>query len=272
MTAAVFADIPRWALMWTIALTLYAACKWITWSRSTVAHAPGWRHAAYLVGWPGMDADGFLGVHLAVRGCTAREWRGTGLRIVAGAVLLFGVARTIPAGHALLAGWTGMVGAILCLHFGAFHLLSCAWRGAGLEARPLMDRPLQASSLGDFWGRRWNTAFRDLTHRFVFRPVARRYGARAGMLAGFLASGVVHDLVISIPAGGGYGRPTLYFAIQGAAVLIERSPFGRRHRLDRGPRGRVLAGAALILPVGLLFHPPFVAGVIVPLMHAIGAL
>jgi hypothetical protein len=272
MNALLRSDVPRWALMWTIALGLYAACKWITWQRSTVMHAPAWRQAAYLVAWPGMDADGFLDATSAGRRCAALEWRQTAARIAVGVLLLFGVARAIPSEYPLAVGWTGMAGAILCLHFGVFHLLSCAWRGAGVDARPLMNHPLEASSLGDFWGRRWNTAFRDLTHRFLFRPVAQRFGVRVGLVAGFLASGVVHDLVISVPAGGGYGRPTLYFAIQGASVLIERSPFGRRKGLDAGWRGRLLAAAALVAPAGLLFHPPFVVGVIVPLMRAIGAL
>jgi hypothetical protein len=234
--------------------------------------APVWRQAAYLVAWPGMDADGFLDVTADGRRCPVVEWRQTAARITLGVVVLFWVARVVPSEYPLVVGWTGMVGAVLCLHFGVFHLLSCAWRGAGLDARPLMIHPLEASSLGDFWGRRWNTAFRDLTHRFVFRPTAQRFGARAGLMAGFLASGVVHDLVISVPAGAGYGRPTLYFVIQGAVVLIERSPFGRRHALDAGWRGRLLAMATLFLPVGLLFHPAFVVGVIVPLMRAAGAL
>ena len=53
---------------------------------------------------------------------------------------------------------------VLVLHFGSFHLLSCGWRFAGVQARPLMDRPLASASVSEFWGRRWNTAFRDLTH------------------------------------------------------------------------------------------------------------
>ena len=89
-----------------------------------------------------------------------------------------------------------------------------------------MNWPLASVSLGEFWGARWNTAFRDLTYRFLFRPLARRLGPR-GALSGFLISGLVHDLVISIPAGGDYGGPTVFFLVQAVGIVTERSRFGR---------------------------------------------
>ena len=55
-------------------------------------------------------------------------------------------------------------------------------------------------------------------------------------------------------------------------MVFERSAFGRRMGLGHGWRGRLFALGVLLAPVGLLFHPPFVVGIIVPFMHAIGAL
>jgi D-alanyl-lipoteichoic acid acyltransferase DltB (MBOAT superfamily) len=170
----------------------------------------------------------------------------------------------------MLLGWLGMTGLILMLHFGTFHLLSCAWRAAGVDARPLMLHPSGSESVSEFWGRRWNTAFRDLTHRFLFRPLSGRLGPRRAILAGFLASGLVHDLVISLPAGGGYGWPTLYFVIQGAALVLERSRAGRAMGLGSGIRGRLFALLTAALPAWGLFHPPFVRNVVVPFMRAAG--
>lgn len=109
-----------------------------------------------------------------------------------------------------------------------FHLLSCAWRNIGVQAPPLMNRPLASTSVSEFWGRRWNAAFRDLTYRFLFRPCTSRFGPRWGILVGFLFSGAVHELVISVPAQGGYGGPTIFFAIQGTAMMIERSESGAK--------------------------------------------
>ena len=265
---------PPWALMWTMASAIYAGCKWLTWQRADVDDVPPWKHAAYLLAWPGLDATSFLQVRPIARAarCRPTEWRAAVSKFTIGVVLLFAVARTVPPRHPYVVGWIGMIGLVLMLHFGIFHLLSCLWRGFGIEARPLMNRPLSSTSLSEFWGRRWNTAFRDLTHRFLFRPCASWFGPRWGIVAGFLFSGAVHDLVISVPARGGYGRPTAFFVIQGAALAIERSTLGRRAGLGSGWPGRLFTLAVLVVPVGLLFHPPFVVGVIVPFMHVLGAI
>ena len=88
---------------------------------------------------------------------------------------------------------------------------------------------------------------------------------------GFVLSGLVHDMVISLPAGGGYGWPTLFFVIQVAAIFIERSNAGRRFGLGRGLRGWLFTMLVLAVPVYGLFHPPFVKNIIVPFMQALGA-
>jgi D-alanyl-lipoteichoic acid acyltransferase DltB (MBOAT superfamily) len=145
------------------------------------------------------------------------------------------------------------------------------WRSAGIDARPIMHAPLSASSLSDFWGRRWNLGFRQLTHRLIFQPVRARSGVLAATLLSFLASGVIHDLVISLPARGGYGLPTCYFIFQGLGVVLERSSQGKRLGLDTGIRGRLFAVFCAGTPAYLLFHPRFVNGVILPFLSVIGA-
>jgi alginate O-acetyltransferase complex protein AlgI len=260
--------------MWSLAVAIYAACKWLTWRRTTIDAAPIWMQAGYLLAWPGLDAGAFLAprASVVVPRPELREWLVAVGKCAAGLAILFAVTPLVPAIHPMLAGWVGMVGIVVTLHFGIFHLLSCLWRRAGVEARPLMLAPLRSTSLSEFWGRRWNTAFRDLTHRFLFRPIASRWGARQAILAGFLFSGVAHDLVISVPAGGGYGGPTVFFTVQGVAMLAERSPIGRKAGLGHGVRGWIFTMVVLIAPVGLLFHRPFVLTIIAPFLHAIGAL
>jgi alginate O-acetyltransferase complex protein AlgI len=220
-----------------------------------------------------MDAVAFLADK--PQASTVPTWREWGLAVaktLGGAVLLWLVARCALAGCVLLRGWIGLMGLGLLLHFGVFHLLSCFWRSRGRNARPLMDWPIRANSVTEFWGRRWNTAFRELAHRFIFQPLSRLWGPRVAILAGFGASGLVHDLVISVPAGAGYGLPTLYFLFQGTAVLLERTPAARTLGSGRGWRGWLFTALVVAGPAVALFHPPFIHNVLVPFMEAVGAL
>jgi hypothetical protein len=173
--------------------------------------------------------------------------------------------------HPLVAGWLAMIGIVLCLHFGLFHLLSVAWRSARVNPPPIMRSPLVATSLAKFWGERWNTAFRIPARRLLLNPLARRHGIAVANFAVFLASGVLHELVISVPARAGYGLPTAYFALQGVGVLFERSKLGRRLSLGHGWRGWLYMFAFTAAPAFWLFHPPFIRNVILPMLHAIGA-
>jgi hypothetical protein len=211
-----------------------------------------------------MDARAFLISNS--RPPAISEWLFAAAKLALGIALTWLIVPLIPLEFPLLRGWIGMTGLIFVLHFGSFHLLSCAWRAAGVDAKPLMNWPIFSASLSEFWGRRWNTAFRDLTFRFLFRPLASRIGPRCGLAVGFLISGLVHDLVISVPAGDGYGWPTLYFAIQGLGLLFERSRLGKALGY-----GSAFTALVVIGPAYGLFHPPFVRNVILPFLDALGA-
>jgi hypothetical protein len=257
---------PKWGLMWSMALAIYIGCKWLTWRRAQGMTAKRRQHAAYLIAWPGLDADAFLRppdrsavVYPRPAECVAALAMTT-----AGVVLFFQTTPRLAHSHALAAGWLGFAAILLILHFGLFRLLSCAWRSIGVQAAPLMNNPLVAESVSEYWGRRWNTAFRDFTHKFLFGPLTSRLGPKGALVIGFLFSGLVHDLVISLPAGAGYGGPTLFFIIQGTAMLMERSRAGRRFGLGRGWRGWLFTMMVLVGPVWLLFHPPFATRVIRP--------
>jgi len=229
------------------------------------------RKLGFLFGWIGMDAAEFFSEKRTAKKPRAAEWGFAALKILFGSVLLWTFTRRVLAVNDLLAGWTGMVGLIFILHFGLFHLLSLAWRAAGFNAVPLMRAPLLARSLGEFWGERWNTAFNELAARFLFHPLRRKVGVRAATMFAFLVSGLVHDLVISVPARGGYGLPTLYFLLQGAGVLFERTRFARRCGLGRGFRGWLFTVIVTAGPVFWLFHPVFLRNVMLPFLKWIGA-
>jgi hypothetical protein len=66
--------------------------------------------------------------------------------------------------------------------------------------------------------------------------------------------------------------PTLYFQIQFAGLLLERSALGRRLGLRRGFRGWAFTMLVVALPIGLLFPPVFLERVMLPFYQALGAL
>ncbi len=219
-----------------------------------------------------MDADAFLDERACASHPDARAWLWAMFDTSAGAMLFWVIARSIPPGLPILRGWAGMVGLILLLHFGTFQLVALVWQSIGIKAEPIMSEPLLSVSLGEFWGRRWNLGFRQLAHELIFRPFHRKLGPGKAAFLVFLVSGLIHDLVISLPARGGYGLPTLYFVLQGVGVQVEHSQVGRRLGLGHGVRGWCFMTVFLATPVYALFHPWFVLRVILPFMQATHAL
>ena len=264
--------LPDWVFMWVLAFAIFFGCKWLTLRRACAGRPRPHRLTAlaYLFLSPGMDANTFLASDSAKRP-TLRDWTGAIAKTAAGAVLLWLATAGTPSTNPLLIGWVGMIGVVVLLHFGLFHLLALLWQTTGRNVKPLMRAPLIATSLADFWGNRWNTAFNALAHELAFRPLVRRIGVGRATLGVFLLSGVIHDLVISLPARGGYGLPTAYFLVQGAAVLFERSRAGRALGLGRGGRGWLFVLIVTATPVFWLFHPTFIYNVILPMLQAIGA-
>jgi hypothetical protein len=133
-----------------------------------------------------------------------------------------------------------------------------------------MKAPILSTSLGEFWSHRWNLAFRQLAHTLLFKPFHRKLGAVNSMLLAFIASGLIHDLVISLPAGAGFGLPTMYFTIQAGGMAIERSSIGRTVGLGQGWTGWLFTMATTAIPAFWLFHPPFIQRVVLPMMSAFG--
>jgi hypothetical protein len=103
------ADWPKWLYMWMIGWTVFIGCKWLTWRRTPAPHAPFWRHAGYLVAWPGLDARAFLhGDPLpAADRPGAAEWLAAWAKLALGAVILWGVMRLLPVDliYCCAAGW-----------------------------------------------------------------------------------------------------------------------------------------------------------------------
>jgi predicted DCC family thiol-disulfide oxidoreductase YuxK len=264
----------KWIFMWVLAFAIYFGCKWLTLSRTWANGLRGGpaRSLGYLFLWPGMDAKPFMDDTEPAEKPAWGEWLGAWFKFLLGTFILWGLTPLAGESSPILSAWTGMLGVILMLHFGSFHLMSLAWRSFGVVAEPIMRSPVMSTSLSLFWSERWNRGFNQLAHDLVFRVTYRRFGVGTAILLVFLVSGLVHDLVISLPAGAMFGLPTAYFMIQGVGVLIERSRHGRRRGLKGGAMGWVFMCIFTVGPAYWLLHEPFLLNVILPFLKAIKAL
>jgi alginate O-acetyltransferase complex protein AlgI len=235
----------------------------------------GLRWLAFAALWPGMRPGIFRGLGgpglkdgwpLARSGLLHLA---SGAGLVALAALVWHLGRSVLGdGPARLAATVLLLpGLSLMLHFGAFNVLAGLWRRLGVDARPLFRAPLAARSLGDFWGRRWNLAFSEMTAIGIYRPLAGVAGKGPATLASFLASGALHELAISVPVLAGFGGPLAYFALHGLLVLIERALERRGAGVAKwGAWSHVWVLGWLALPLPILFHRPFLAGCVWPLI------
>ena len=233
------------------------------------------RWLAFACGWPGMRPALFTtlgGPPLAGAGRLVVS----GIKRVALGVALVVLARLIwrhsvpwlPAvGTGIVATLPLLLGLSLIIHFGVFDVLAGGWRLAGVDCRPLFRTPLRSRNLTEFWGRRWNLAFSEMAAVAIYRPLVGRLGKGGATAAAFLYSGLVHELAISVPVMAGFGLPFFYFVLHGGLVLLERRLERAGRPIDRvGRVGMLWAFAWLAVPLPMLFHPYFLAGVVWPLM------
>lgn len=215
----------------------------------------------YWLGWPGLDAAPFARVDRR-KIAVWNEWAFAVSKLALGVVLVRIGAAEAAAGRPWWGGAVGFAGLLFCLHFGLFHLLALVWNGVGYRVEPIMRAPWRAVSLAEFWGRRWNRAFTDMAQQLIVRPCQAAVGRRGLLFAVFGISGLLHEAVISVPAGGGYGGPTVYFLIQAAGMATQRSAVVRRGQFDWGWRGWLFTAMFVLGPLPLLFHRPFLVNVV----------
>ena len=253
-----------WPRFWAAIVGAYLLAKAYVWWRDRPRHvvAPLWRHFAFLWAWPGMDPRRFLDPERRAVQSGSRDllW-GAGF-VVAGALLWHHGLPVVEGQPLWVRGVVAITALGWLLFFGAARLLCGIWRRLGVDCAPQWDRPLLAPSVSEFWRRRWNRAFHRIALRHVYAPLVAPLGRTGASLAVFVSSGVAHEFVISLPAGGGYGLPSAFFGIQAAGIAVQQSALGRRLGLDGGWPGWLFAVCVIAGASGLLFHAPFLERVI----------
>jgi hypothetical protein len=228
--------------------------------------ALGW--LLYWAAWPGMDLAPFARRRPEPEaGPEAGAWARRGLAGMAvGLALVAALTASADRLGDQVLGWAGIAALLATFHLGWALVLSALVRRAGFDVGPLFDDPLASRSLTDFWSRRWNLAFVEMDRLLFLPPLRRLLGRRLAVPGVFLASGLMHELAISYPAGAGWGGPLAYFALHAGLVTVER-----RLRPARWPAlaARAWTWLWLLGPLPVLFHRPFRAELVVPLFHAL---
>jgi hypothetical protein len=244
----------------------------VTWKAATLlclppgdwGRFPWYRLLAYLI-WIGMQPRLFLAGREPDPQAPAPTVRGALLNALTGAVLLWGVPHLLPASTPLAVRvWIALVGFGFLSLLARLDVWALIFRALGFPVEKLFVCPVAATTLGEFWGRRWNRIVSGMLRDVVFKPVARRAGVWVALVAVFLYSGLYHEIV-SFIAESGYGKPTTYFLIQLLGVAVENVRPVRRRLRSHPWVGRLWTLAVVILPSGLFLHPAFVDRFVLPL-------
>ena len=218
--------------------------------------------AAFLLTWPGVIPDHFRQRQPALP-IEPDRYLSAWTRMIVGISCIALLAVYAPDIPEVVLGLTGTAAILLTVHLGTCDVLPWLLRWTGFPVPLLFDRPWASRTLAEFWGRRWNFAFVEMNQRLFLRPLLRRFGKQSSRFGVFALSGILHELAISFPAGGGWGLPFVYFLLHGALVAVEE-----RFRIA----SRVWTLFWLLAPAPWLFHEPFRRTLIVPFYQWLHAL
>ncbi len=133
------------------------------------------------------------------------------------------------------------------------RLVVAGYAAFGVEVPPLHDRPYLSRSVGEFWGVRWNKVIGGWLRSSFYVPLARRGWPRAGMLAAFGMSALLHAYLV-LP-GAAWPWAVLmsgFFVVQAMLMTLERSM--KVKRWAPAP-ARVWTIGALLLVSPMLSEP-----------------
>lgn len=235
---------------------------------------PAWRRLRWgrlfaFLFWVGLKVEPFLDDGNPGRPPRRSLWLTGLVNLTAGGVLLWGVPHLLPDDTSLRTRLVlGLIGYALWMLFGIGDLWAAVYRACGVPVEKQFNDPPAAESLADFWGNRWNRIYSDFARDLLVRPLAPVLGAGIASLCVFLFAGTMHEWAWSLPAGGGYGGPMLYFLIQWLGVRLEGTHGGRR-RLRGTTLGRIWSWVVVLAPSPLLLHGPMLEGFV---LHSLLAL
>ncbi|KAI3703786.1 hypothetical protein L1987_73981 [Smallanthus sonchifolius] len=103
------------------------------------------------------------------------------------------------------------------------------WTVVGVELDPPSDEPYLATSLQDFWGRRWNLMVTNILRHTVYKPVkliltGKEWDWVVAVVLTFVVSGLMHELLFYyVTRVSPTWEMTSFFVLHGVCVVVEVS-------------------------------------------------
>lgn len=253
-----------WGAWWRIGATWAAtylgfkALLLLHWPAAALAGLTWWRYLGFTIGWVGMDVAPWIHAGSVVPGTIIRQRLVSGgvLLVLGSALVLLFVGLPLPEPWHLVQAWCAFTAGVVALFFGFTRVLAGTWNALGRTVAPVFNQPVYASSLSDWWGKRWNLSVHTVLTIAIWQPLRERIGPTWALVAVFVASGLLHEYLLSYPAGGGWGGPTTYFALQAAGMYAERQRSVRRQLRRHWWSQTLWTLGFTLIPAPLLFHPP----------------
>ena len=108
------------------------------------------------------------------------------------------------------------------LHFsGIIDLITGVVMQSGIFLEEIFDAPLLSQSPREFWGRRWNIYFRNVSHRNIFLPMQGKIPVTMAVICVFGFSIMLHEYMIWVSLGTHLGYMTAFFSIHCAATIAQ---------------------------------------------------
>lgn len=158
-----------------------------------------------------------------------------------------------------------LIGLSLILHFGILGISTAFWRMLGVDVSELFRAPYKSKSLREFWGKRWNIAYSEMTTLIAYRPLKKLLDNDRAVTASFLLSGLLHEVAISLPVMAGFGLPMIYFGIHAFAMYLETNSRVVQRIIQHPWLSHLWVFTLLVIPLPILFHYEFHQRVLMPL-------
>lgn len=139
---------------------------------------------------------------------------------------------------------------------------------SGLQLESYSDEPYLATSLQDFWGRRWNLMVTNTLRETVYKPVrslsagvlgpAAKWAPLPAVLAAFVVSGLMHELLFFyMTRASPTWEVTCFFVFHGVCVVVEvvakKVFIGKKYRLPCCVSGPLTVGFVVVTSSWLFF-------------------